>query len=314
MSFFPLDREILSSSIWAQDPKDFKVWIYLMLRADVRTGVVPDADPAIALHCGMSLEEVHEILESLAGPDVHSRTKLDEGRRIARTEEGRVRLLNYCEHRDKDHSSPRVRRFRERKKDGETVKRSATVTETTDTDTDKRSLDTQNPSVLETSETGNSRTREFHPRYSKKRTDLVWFNENDSISWNEDEPLALESQLRERFPARTRQIEGRGKTWFDELNGLSNWHADAPPSKKKRMTAQRWLFGRKFPNEERNAAHAARHRPLPLAVTSGRSGPKTFGQLKDEETSSRIERARERDQREEETPSLPTKESRKRLV
>jgi hypothetical protein len=115
VSYFPLDRDILSSSLWANGtPEAFKVWSYLLLTADPRTGCVADADPAIALHCGLSLEATTAALEWLMGPDPHSRTKDHGGARIARLPDGGFLLLNYLRHQAKDYSTPRVQAFRER--------------------------------------------------------------------------------------------------------------------------------------------------------------------------------------------------------
>ena len=137
MSYFPLDREILSSSIWIEaSPTQLKVWLFLLLQADPRTGILPDADPSIAHRCGLTIEETQDAIEWLASPDPHSRTKDNDGRRVERTEEGRVRVLNYENYRDKDYSTPRVKKWRERKKQDETEETRSTVTETTDTDTD----------------------------------------------------------------------------------------------------------------------------------------------------------------------------------
>ncbi len=137
MTYFPLDRDILTSSVWAQGSAEaVKVWLYLLLAADPRSGVVDDAAPGVALRCGLSLEATLKALEWLASPDEHSRTKGHEGRRIEALATGGYRVLNYLKRRDKDYSTPRVQSWRERKRN-ETVKRVSTVTGTTDTDTDK---------------------------------------------------------------------------------------------------------------------------------------------------------------------------------
>ncbi len=117
MSYMPFDRDILSSSLWARGTSDqIKVWFYLLLAADPRTGTVEDADPGIALRCGLPLDVVVAALDWLAAPDPHSRTKDHEGRRIERLPEGGLRILNYIKHRDKDYSTPRWRKWRERKR------------------------------------------------------------------------------------------------------------------------------------------------------------------------------------------------------
>ena len=132
MSYFPLDRDLLTSSMWAQgSPQAVKVWIYLLLEANPRTGIVDDADPGVALRCGLSLAETVAALDWLSAPDEHSRTKDHDGRRIARLpDSGGIRVLNYLRRMDKDYSTVRVRSWRERKRDatkGNTTQRSATV-------------------------------------------------------------------------------------------------------------------------------------------------------------------------------------------
>jgi len=136
LSFFPYDRDILTSSLWANGtPEAFKVWSYLLLTAEIGTGCVTDADPAIALHCGLSLEVTVEVLKWLSEPDPHSRTKDHDGRRIERLPGGGFRVLNFLARQSKDYSTPRVRRWRDRKR-GETTKRVTSLHVTTDTDTD----------------------------------------------------------------------------------------------------------------------------------------------------------------------------------
>ena len=136
------------------------------------------------------------------------------------------------------------------------------------------------------SETGHSdaSAAPIGARYRRASTDLVWFLADDSLSWTPN----TETELQKRFPARTRQIQRRGKTWLDELRGLSNWHASAPPSKKKRMTAQRWLFGRKFPQEERDAVHAEKYRPAPRDVTPAHRARYDEGLVQTEESRAAI--------------------------
>jgi hypothetical protein len=140
VSYFPLDRDVLTSSLWAQgSPAASKLWIYLLLQADPRTGIVQDAAPGIALRCGLPLDVTAHELEWLASPDQHSRTKEHDGRRIEALDGGGYRVFNYLSHQDKDYSTPRVRKWRERQADAkrpETGKRVSTVTGTTNKNTD----------------------------------------------------------------------------------------------------------------------------------------------------------------------------------
>jgi hypothetical protein len=119
VSYLALDRDLLTSSTWATGtPAQIKVWIYLLLQADPRSGIVEDAAPAIALRCGLSLADVEGALEWLAAPDLYSRTKDHEGRRIAIGADG-ILVLNYLARAKKDHSTERVRRFRARQAEQE---------------------------------------------------------------------------------------------------------------------------------------------------------------------------------------------------
>lgn len=137
MSYFPLDRDVLTSSLWAEgSPEAIKVWIYLLLQAKPGTGIVEDAAPAIALRCGLPLAVTLEALAWLAAPDKHSRTKAHDGRRVEALSEGGFRLLNYVRRRDKDHSTVRVRRYRERKRSETVGNGRETVSETTNTNTE----------------------------------------------------------------------------------------------------------------------------------------------------------------------------------
>lgn len=113
MTYFPLDREILTSTIWTQaSPEALKVWMYLLIAADPRTGLVRDTIPSIAHRCSLKIEAVEEILDWLQSPDKYSRTEDHDGRRVEVGPDG-IQLLTYLQHRDKDYSTPRVRRWRE---------------------------------------------------------------------------------------------------------------------------------------------------------------------------------------------------------
>lgn len=94
-------------------------------------------------------------------------------------------------------------------------------------------------------------------RHVRGEGDLVWFNPDDSLGWHD----SAVTELQKQFPARARELNRRGEDWLSELRSLSGWHATAPPSKRKRVSAQRWLFGRLFAKAEKSALHAEKHRP-----------------------------------------------------
>jgi len=113
-SYFPLDRDILTSSLWAQgSPAALKVFLYMLLRADPRTGVVSDSDPGIALHCGLVEDVTDEALKWLSSPDPKSRSETDNGARIKK-DEGRWVIVNHSAYKAKNYSTPRVQRWREK--------------------------------------------------------------------------------------------------------------------------------------------------------------------------------------------------------
>lgn len=143
MSFFPLDKKILKSSIYLLGTAvEWKVWTHLMLTADPRTGSLDEAAWVIARDTNLPEADVEACLVTFSGPDPRSRTKTDDGMKIVR-EGSKITLINYMQHRDKDHSTPRVARFREKKRSetaetvGVTVKRRSTVTETKNKNKDK---------------------------------------------------------------------------------------------------------------------------------------------------------------------------------
>lgn len=94
-------------------------------------------------------------------------------------------------------------------------------------------------------------------RYVRGEGDVVWFNPDNTLGWCD----TAVDELQKRFPARTRQLSRLGEDWLSELSSLSNWHATAPKSKQKRISAHRWLLGRLFSRLEKSAVHAEKHQP-----------------------------------------------------
>jgi hypothetical protein len=113
MSYFPMDRDLLTSSLWVDGDSDTKtLWIYLLLSADVRTGVVRHTRPAIARGSGVERQKVDRILEQFASPDPDSRTPDNDGRRIAFVDGG-ILVLNYDRYKNRDYSAARVKKYRD---------------------------------------------------------------------------------------------------------------------------------------------------------------------------------------------------------
>lgn len=80
-------------------------------------GLVPSAGPGlIRADANPEMEDGIAALERLCAPDPDSRSRLFEGRRMARIDGGYL-ILNYIKYRDKDHTAvTRQRRYRERLK------------------------------------------------------------------------------------------------------------------------------------------------------------------------------------------------------
>jgi hypothetical protein len=209
VSFFPLDREIRKSSIWAQGSSDLlKVWLYLLLEADPRTGVVTAAEPAIAMGCNLELSKLSACLLELESPDEFSRTETNGGRRIKRIRGG-IKILNYRKYATKDYSTPRVKRFRERqKKRDETVKRVSSLPKTTNTNTNT-----------------NTKERERPASRPPRSPSFFWNKEKNCLDGKPDSRTAM----REKWVKR-----GLTEAEFQtELRKLNRWLADKPAKRRQ---------------------------------------------------------------------------------
>lgn len=136
MSFVPLDRNILDSTIWRLDPVTCKVWITMLAMAHHRSGIVEATAPGIASRASLTADEVAHALAVLESPDRYSKSTAEQGRRILRVEGG-YRIVNHSAYQNKDHSTPRVKRFRARKSEMKRNETVPTVTETKNKDKEK---------------------------------------------------------------------------------------------------------------------------------------------------------------------------------
>lgn len=91
--FTKLDRGILQSSIMAEDPATFKVWIVLLAACDA-DGIAPVSAVYISSVARLSLDMVKVAIARLEAPDPESRSTNDEGRRLRRIDGG-FQLINY---------------------------------------------------------------------------------------------------------------------------------------------------------------------------------------------------------------------------
>lgn len=97
MHFTKLFNSILDSTIWQESKEAKLVWITMLAMCD-KNGEVHASIPGLAVRSGVSLSECEEALICLSSPDKYSRTKTEEGRRIADIEGGWV-LLNHGKYR-----------------------------------------------------------------------------------------------------------------------------------------------------------------------------------------------------------------------
>jgi hypothetical protein len=138
MSYVKLDTAILSSSLWVdRDDRDVFLTALLMAQPQELTaptpqlaireiretgwvvppgwyGFVEAASVGIIRLAGLEREAGLAAIERLGSPDLESRSKEFDGRRLVRVDGGFV-LLNYCRFRERDHTAAqRMRRYRDR--------------------------------------------------------------------------------------------------------------------------------------------------------------------------------------------------------
>lgn len=95
--FTKLFNTILTSSVW-QEPDPVRiVWITLLALAN-KDGEISAALPGLAHVARVSQSDTETAIAKLSGPDEHSRTKDNGGRRIEQIDGG-WRILNYAKYR-----------------------------------------------------------------------------------------------------------------------------------------------------------------------------------------------------------------------
>ena len=99
-TFTKLFNSITASTIWCEPAGTRLVWITMLAMAD-QEGKVYASMPGLAHLARVSETECQIALDTLLGPDRHSRRKEHEGRRIAELpESGGWQLLNYKHYRE----------------------------------------------------------------------------------------------------------------------------------------------------------------------------------------------------------------------
>ena len=127
MSYTKLANSILTSTLWQEDDQTRIVWMTLLAMSD-RNGEVQASIPGLAHIARVSLEKTREAIHRFLSPDLDSRTKDDEGRRLEEIPGGWL-LINHKAYRDlasdddrRAKAAERQKRFREK------LRRNASVT------------------------------------------------------------------------------------------------------------------------------------------------------------------------------------------
>lgn len=114
MSYAKLSTSILDSTIWREDHQTRIVWLTMLAMAN-QDGEVAASIPGLADRAKVTLEECENALKKFQAPDKYSRSKKNEGRRIA-TIDGGWLVLNYEKYRDLQSAEDRRAKDAERQR------------------------------------------------------------------------------------------------------------------------------------------------------------------------------------------------------
>lgn len=117
MAFTKLDRGLLQSSILAEDPETFKVWIIFLAACD-EDGVARVSPVYVSSIAHLSMESVEASIKRLSAPDPSSRSTVAKGRRLRRVDGG-FEVVNYHVYRStslRDAEAERKRLYRQKRK------------------------------------------------------------------------------------------------------------------------------------------------------------------------------------------------------
>ena len=98
MAYTKLFSSIVTSTIWSEDDKTRIVWITMLAIAD-KNGEVHGSVPGLARVAGVPVDACRDAIAKFLSPDLDSRTKDDEGRRIEEIDGG-WSLLNHQKYRE----------------------------------------------------------------------------------------------------------------------------------------------------------------------------------------------------------------------
>lgn len=97
MAYTKLFNSIVTSTIWLETDRTRIVWITMLALAD-QNGEVQASIPGLAHVAGVPVEDCRTALAKFLGPDLDSRTKDDDGRRIEEIDGG-WSLINHGKYR-----------------------------------------------------------------------------------------------------------------------------------------------------------------------------------------------------------------------
>jgi uncharacterized phage protein (TIGR02220 family) len=103
MGFTKLDSGIVDSSVWSEPLATRVVWITILAKCD-HTGIVRCSRSGLLRSANVPAADFDAAINTLESPDLESRTKDDEGRRI-RPVEGGWKVINYKKYREYSYST-----------------------------------------------------------------------------------------------------------------------------------------------------------------------------------------------------------------
>lgn len=103
--------------------------------------------------------------------------------------------------------------------------------------------------------------------------ELSWFLVSGGMSWE----TSFEKKLEESFPTLAKSLAARGMDFGSFLRELSAWHESAPKSKRKKISAHRWIL--KLCNKRnKEALHAENWRETTgTPLKQARASPDAMG-------------------------------------